>query len=287
MSDQEWYENLPDDLKNAPIFKPADDGTVKDLSQVVLDLTNLTQVAGNSLRMPGPDAGEEDIATFQSRVMEKVPGLMVIPNMEDDANMAAHFSKMGKPAIPEDYKVPEIEGFELANPADAKAQAHAMNMTQKQFAAQVNNLAKAQQVATDTRTLQNEEQLAIIKNEWGGAYEQNKAVVGKLLKENNLAPKELVEAFDNNTLPASTMRYLFNLSELGAEGSTFHKQDGGREIIPVPEEAMSQLTEVENQIFAANMRPGVIGYDLLVAKRNKLMRQAYPDASLDTADMRA
>ena len=287
MSDQEWHNNLPDELKGAPIFKPAEDGTVKTIEQVVLDLTNLTQVAGNSLRMPGPDAGDDDIAAFQTKVMEKVPGLMVMPNIEDDANVASHFSKLGKPAKPEDYKVPEIENFELSNVGDAKAAAHAMNMTQKQFALMVTNQATAQAAQGTALTAQHEEQAGVIKTEWGAAYEQNHTAVGKLLKENKLAPPELVQAFDKGELPASMMRYLLNLSELGAEGDTFQKQTDGSDVIPVPEEAMAQLIEVENKLFAKDMRPGKPEYELLVARRNKLMRQAYPDASVDARDMMA
>ncbi len=105
MSEQEWHGNLPDELKNAPIFKPAQDGTIKSVEQVVLDLNNLAQVAGNSLRMPGPDAGDDDIKAFHTKVMEKVPGLMVLPNMEDEANLATHFTKLGKPATPEGKRI--------------------------------------------------------------------------------------------------------------------------------------------------------------------------------------
>jgi len=287
MSDQEWYDALPSDIQNAPIFKVAEDGTVKTIEQVVLDLTNLTQVAGNSLRMPGPDAGDEDIAKFQSRVMEKVPGLMTKPNLEDDDSIAAHFTKMGKPATAEDYKTPEIEGFELDDPGGTKATAHAMNMTQKQFTAWVNDQAKAATLRQDKLNLQHEEQLGVIKNEWGAAFEQNMAAVGKLVKENTLAPKELAEAFDKKQLPASMLRYLLNMSELGAEGTTFQTQTDGSDVIPIPAEAMSQLVEVENRLFDKNMHPSDPQYALLTAKRNKLIRQAYPDASLDVNSMRA
>lgn len=282
-----WYDSLPEDLKSAPIFKPGEDGTVKSVEQVVLDLTNLTQVAGNSMRMPGPDADEEDMAKFQTRVMEKIPGLMVMPNAEDDDNVAAHFSKLGKPATPEEYKAPEIEGFEVSDIGAIKAQAHAMHMTQKQFSAYITNQAEAHKAATEGRNTKNEEEQNVIKTEWGAAFEQNKSVVGKLLKENKLTPKELVEGFDNGTLPASTMRYLLNMAELGAEDSTFQKQDEGGDVIPIPEEAQERLIEVEKQLFAKGMRPGKPEYTMLVNKRNKLMKQAYPDASLDSSSMRA
>jgi len=287
MSENEWHENLPEDLRNAPIFKPAEDGTIKSVEQVIIDLTNLTQVAGNSLRMPGPDAGDDDIAAFQARVMEKVPGLMVLPNMEDEENVAAHFTKFGKPKAAEDYKVPEIEGFELANVGDVKALAHANNMTQAQFTREITNQATALANASEKLATQHTEQTDIIKSEWGSAYDQNHIVVGKLLKENTLAPPELVEAFDKGELPAGMMRYLLNLSELGAEGTTFSKQSDGTDTVPVPEEAMEQLNEVENRLFAKDMRPGKPEYDLLVARRNKLMRLAYPEASLDADSMRA
>lgn len=287
MSEHEWHDSLPDELKGAPIFKPAEDGTIKSVEQVVIDLTNLTQQAGNSLRMPGPDAGDDDIAAFQTKVMAKVPGLMVMPNIEDADNIAAHFGKMGKPATAEEYKTPDIEGFELSNSGEVKAQAHAMNMTQAQFSSWVTNQAAGMAAQGTALTAQHEEQTGVIKTEWGAAYEQNQIAVGKLLKENKLTPPELVEAFDKGELPATMMRYLLNLSELGAEGGTFQQQTEGSDTIPVPEEAMSQLTEVENRLFAKGMRPGMPEYELLVAKRNKLMRQAYPDASVDASDMRA
>lgn len=287
MTEKTWHENLPDELKGAPLFKPAEDGTIKSVEQVVLDLTNLTNVAGNSLRMPGPDAGDEDIAGFQAKVMEKVPGLMILPNMEDDSNVSAHFGKLGKPATPEEYKVPEIENFELSDAGDVKATAHAMNMTQKQFTAFITNQAAAQVAQEETLTNQHTEQAQVIKTEWGAAYEQNHTAVGKLLKENKLAPPELVQAFDKGELPASMMRYLLNLSELGAEGSNFQNQNDGKDTIPDVAEALEQLLEVENKLFAKDMNPGRPEYKLLVARRTKLMFQAYPEASVDRDSMRA
>ena len=287
MTDENWHDSLPDDLKTAPIFKPSDDGTVKSVEQVVADLTNLTQVAGNSLRMPGPDAGADDIATFQARVMEKVPGLMNTPNLEDPESVSAHFTKMGKPATPEEYAVPEIEGFELPNPGEAKSQAHALNMTQVQFTEYVTTQARAMQTSIEMLQGQYDEQAGIIDGEWGAAKGQNRDAVGKFLKENKLCPPEMVEAFDKGHMPANMMRFLLSLSDLGAEGSTFQAQGTGADIIPMPDEAMSQLIEVENRLFSPGMRPGNPEYPLLVARRTKLMTQAYPDSPLDTADIRA
>lgn len=283
----EWYEALPEELKGAPVFKPGEDGVIKSMEQVVSDLTNLTQVAGNSLRMPGADAGEKDIADFQKRVMEKVPGLVVAPNLEDPDNVNAHFTKLGKPDKPESYKVPEIEGFELKDPGVIKAQAHAMNMTQGQFDTFVTAQATSQAATAQDQSTAWEEQTSVIKTEWGAAFEQNHTAIGKLLKENKLVPPEMVAAFDADQLPASTMRWLYNLSELGAEGSTFQQQNEGDDKIPTPDEALAQLEEVEKRIYADGMEASSPEYKRLLARRMKLMAQAYPKAGTDPGVMRA
>lgn len=285
-----WQDELPEalaPLRDAAFFKAGEDGAVKPLEQVISDLSNAAQHLGNSIRMPGPDAGESDIAEFQGRVMEKVPGLMAVPNPDDNDGRMAIFNKLGRPETSEDYKLPEIAGIDWSqhNMGQTKARAHQYGMTQPQFTQMITDQMTDSTSAQESATHELGEQVAALKQEWGAGYEARIAKVKGLLDSSG-APEELTKGVNSGSLNAASMRWLYAMADsLGSEGKELTNHGKQGEITTTPEEALEQLNELERrpELWDAASPD----HKRLVNKRVDLMRLAYPEQSSDIDSLRA
>jgi len=275
--DDNWVATLPEALRSAPFIKPGEDGKVKPMDQVLADLTNAAQHMGNSIRMPGPDAGADDIKAFQQKVMEKIPGLMVTPNMEDADSMSATFGKLGRPESADSYKVPEGAGIEGEQLGQLKAIAHKANLTQGQFAEYLSSFSTANKSVFDQAQLKQEEGMAALKGEWGTAFDDRLGQVTSFLKTNSATPDHVLQSLQQGNLPADQVRWLHSLAEaISNEDGQFHKQENNGSDKLAPDEALSQLGEVEKRIFNREQPPTADELKVLTDKRMKLMRMAYP-----------
>jgi hypothetical protein len=284
MSDEpvaDWKESLPEAFRDAPYFKSA-----TSAENALSELNNAAQWQGNSLRMPGPDAGDDDIAAFRSKVVEKVDGLMPIPNMDDADSMSAIFGKMGKPAEPSGYKLPEgvvVEGDALGN---LQASAHDMNMTQSQFEAQVNQMNGMQNTATEAQTAAIEATKQTLMTDWGNAFEARMTEIATFLKNDADTPPDIVADLEAGRIPADQMKWLHKLTQLGDEASPVQGQQNATGEL-APAEAEEQLNEVERRLLAGNngrpMHPSDPAYPGLISKRDKLMLQAFPNLQAELA----
>jgi hypothetical protein len=285
----EWKETLPEAFRDAPYFKSAETAEA-----ALAELNNAAQWQGNSLRMPGPDAGADDIAAFQSKVMEKVPGLMATPNMEDADSMAAIMGKLGKPAEASGYKLPTMpEGVTLEGDAltGLQTQAHSMNMTQAQFEAQVGQMTGAQVNATEAQTLAIAEAKQTLQTDWGNAFESRMEDIANFLKTDADTPPGILADMEAGRIPAEQMKWLHKLSQLGEEASPVQGQENNAGE-PTPAEAEEQLIEIENQLMTGGdngrpMSPSDPRYTGLVAKREQRMLQAFPHLQAELAQYQA
>jgi len=277
----EFLEQLPEALREAPYLKSA-----KTAEEAVQALQNAAAWQGNSLRIPGPDADDETVRTFRGKVIEKYPGLMETPSLDDEDALDAVLSRLGLPEAADKYKMPE--GVELPGEQAGQmmAWAHGAKMTQKQFekyvTEQAGHEAKALEKANDHFTQQEE----ALKGEWGSAYDQRKADCIKLAEDSG-APPGLLNAIKAGKADGETMRWLFNLHDsLGAEAGELGEQgkDNGNRIMD-PNEALSQLAEIEKKLFVKGISPE--DKAILTKKRLALMPLAYPTSEDGSAGLRA
>lgn len=271
----EWFESLPDDLKSAPFFKPLDDGSVRELDSVITDLKGAATHMGNSIRIPGPDASDDDIKAFANKAMEKIPGLMLTPDLEDEESVNAIYNKLGRPAEAKDYTLPE--GAELADDVASalRERAHTYGMSNRQFQKMVSDMTADQSSMTERQKEALTEDLNGLRGEWGEAYPVRLEKIAGLLEKTG-APAYLVESLTQQGLPSADLKWLYAMAEsLGAEGKPL-SSDGNDGVDVTPGEALAQLSEVENnpalwdKAHPDNKR--------LTAKRVELMKLAYPDS---------
>lgn len=250
MSDQE--QAVPEWLAEAPFFK-AEEGT-KSADQILADLNNAAQWMGNSLRMPGPDAPAEDIAKLQERVMEKIPGLMKTP--EDPEQAGAIFAKLGKPETAEGYKLPEGVELDSAQAGEIMAWAHDADMTQSQFERYLGKYVEAGQAGAERARQEHEQSMAALKADLGAAFDVKKSEAIDFLRSNDHTPKNVVDALENDLLPADQVRWLMSLADaISPEDGDFQRQESSASSVVSPSEAVEQIDEITRRLYDPDLSP--------------------------------
>lgn len=203
-------ELLPEDMRDAPAFKD-----IADVPGLAKQFTDLQAHMGNTIRLPGPDASDDDWTAFNAKVMEKSTNLITKPNLDDRENLDPFLQALGKPEKHEGYDTPEIDlkGVEInMEPIEKfKEVAHKLDLTQKQF----KDLVTYQ-------TLQNRDQLVAIQDakdadtaklakEWGPAYDQRVEVVKQVAKLTK-APQQLLNTLENGSASYEAMMWLYDIA---------------------------------------------------------------------------
>lgn len=270
----EWFESLPEELRAAPFFKPGEDGSVKELTNVISDLTNAANHMGNSIRIPGPDASEEDIKSFQIKAAERIPGLMVTPNLDDEEAMASVLKTLGRPDEAAGYRLPE--GVEIAEEMATalRERAHKYGLNNRQFQSLVSDLAGDQSNAAAAHQDALKQDLEGLQGEWGQAYPVRLEKIAGLLEKTG-APEYLLESLKGQSLTSGDLKWLYSMAEsLGAEGRSLTQDKGDVKDIDVGE-ALAQVQEIENNPDFWNAASP--NHQRLVRKRADLMMVAYPE----------
>jgi len=268
----EWKEQLPEQIREAPYFKNAESP-----EQVLADLQNAAAWQGNSMRLPGPDAGQEDLQQFHERLMEKVPGLMPTPDPANPETLTHVMAKLGVPEAADGYRLPE--GVDIAGDAlgQLKSQAHKVGLTQAQFEAQLALMTETGASQDAARRDALAEQERIIKEEWGPAYTERMGEIQAMLNKDG-TPADIKDAFANGALDAQSLRWLHSVAIAGTEAPQAQAQADGSSRTLDKSETLAQIAELERLIFApsASSDPGYQGW---CQKRLQLMATLDPNSA--------
>jgi hypothetical protein len=259
----DWKESLPEQLRDAPYFKSAE-----SVDQVLSDLTNAAGLQGNSLRIPGPDASDEDVAAFRLKATEKIPGLMAVPDPDSD-DYTDVLSKMGLPEAADKYRVPEGTPIDADTLAQLAAEAHEAKLTQSQFNALVNKQAGKLAQLTEQQETHAREREDALRKEWGAAYEDRLGEVERLLSD---APGELAGVLPN--LSADAVKWLHDLTDSFGEDNEGTRQADGQRARLTPDEAHEQAGEILKRLQSMKEYEDPRLYQSLVKKRVDLIRMA-------------
>ncbi len=232
-TNEDWRSSLPEDIRGAKAFD-----SVKDVSSLAKQFLDAQSHIGNSIRIPGEDAGQEAIDAFNQKLMNKT-NLMQKPETPEDYDNV--FKSMGKPDDGSGYVMPEgVEGS-YDHLRDLAINA---NMTNKQFESLVGSVAKLDAAAMETQKAQQQESLDGVKKEWGAAFDRNTSQAVAALEATG-APESVIELAKTGNVDGQTLKWFHALSQKigGGEGSNAVADNGGNQVM-TPAEASAQLTEI-------------------------------------------
>lgn len=232
-----WRDNLPDDLKDHASLKD-----VKDVGGLAKQFVDTLSAQGQMIRVPGPDAGDDALKAFHSKLAEKVPGLIPTPNPDDEEQMNALYKRLGRPDEPVGYEHPE--GVDPTQYAEFAQLAHSLGLTKAQYNKMV---AAVHEFGTKQQEAQAEAFVAAqraLKQEWGIVYEDNLQLVDAVMKGTG-APKHMLELAADGKLDPEATKWLYNIAkQLGTEGINFQKDESTTRLAPA--EALARANEIMN-----------------------------------------
>lgn len=232
---ENWRDNLPTELKDHSSLKD-----VKDVAGLAKQFVDTLSAQGQMIRVPGPDAGAEALASFHTKLTDKVPGLIPMPDMDNAEQMGALFTRMGRPESAEGYEHPE--GVDATQMADFAALSHTLGLTKGQYSKMVGALAEHTAKQAEAASEQHATALRALKQEWGIVYEDNLTLVNSVMKGTG-APDSMMEMAANGKLDPATTKWLYEIGkQLGTEGINFNKDESSTRLAPA--EALARANEI-------------------------------------------
>lgn len=232
---EDWRDSLPEELKT---HKGLAD--VKDVGGLAQQFLDGQQMIGNSIRVPGEDAGDDAWKAFHDKLTTKVPNLIPTPDPDNEEQMKALFGKLGRPEDATGYEHPE--GMDATKMADFANLAHSLGLSKSQYGKMVgalNDHTTTQQAAASDAFVQGIREL---KQEWGIVYEDNVQLVDAVMKGTS-APAQLLELGAEGKLDSTTLKWLHGIGkQLGTEGINFDKDEFSSRVAPA--EAAARAAEI-------------------------------------------
>lgn len=271
-----WRDSLPDEIKGEASLSNFTE--VSDLAKGYIESKKLQ---GNSIRIPGEDAGEDDVKAFNEKMLDKLPGFMMKPNLDNAEQSADFYRSIGVPVTDDKYGKPEVEEGKTYNVAkvDAfKKMAHKWNLTDKQF----KGLALDMIGVDDGVTAANKElavnNLNAVKSKWGEAHADNMKLVNIALVATK-APESMVNSVKTGEAGVETVEWLYAVGKQlgGAEGNNFGDEfdEINKKRAMSPAEAQDAINEINNnKDHAFWQQDSYAGHKEAVQKMVQLMRWA-------------
>lgn len=260
---------LPEDLAENPSLKKFQ--SAGDLAKSYLEIENFR---GNSIRIPGEDAGEEQRQEFLQKVIDKVPGLMPVPNTDDPEAVAQIRRQLGAPKDAEGYTVPEVDSkgiqVDMSVAEVFKGVAAKHGLSQDQFQGIVKDITENNvNSALQTQQEIDAENLKLA-GEWGHAHEQRMKQIANFAEKTE-APPELIQALSLGKVHANTARWLYGLlNQFAGEGAAEFNVPAQDKVM-APAEAKAQIDEIFGNKDHPYWKPEAPGHK----EAQEKMRQLY------------
>ena len=278
----EWQEELPEDVREWDEVKNS-----ADPEAFWKQVGDMRSSLGQSIRIPSEEAGDEDLKTFNEKIIAKVPTLMPRIDPENAESLAATHKLLGHPDAAEGYSVENPDKVDLTRVEAFKGVAHKHGLTQKQFTGVITEIVQSEQTKQVEHETKHNESMQTLRTDWGLAYDGNMEKAKNLVKATS-GPADLIKAVEEGRVGAESLIWLKELSDrLGGENNDLIKNKTeltGDELAPA--EARARLNEIlgdKKNPYWDRQHPSNAD---MIAKVMKLQAMANPNASTSFNDLR-
>ena len=235
----EWAAELPEAIQNAPFMANSE-----NMDQFVERLTHASQHVGNSVRIPGPDAGEDDWSAFNQKLMDKVPDLVQIKEGDNSV-----FNRLGKPEDKDGYGAGDDHGWLAEIALEA-------NLTKDQFTSFVEKLSNVNEERSVNSRAEHQQALDELYAEWGLSKDKQMKNIAALAKLTD-APEAMVESITEGKTDAATLKWLAGIASK-FESDTNIAGDRNDPNSMNPQEINTQIQEIlNNPAYFDSSKPAV------------------------------
>ena len=261
-----WLDSVPEDYREH--LKD-----VKDVGSLAKQYVDQQAFLGNSIRIPGEDAGDESKKEFMDKLLKHAPGLMYRPDPSDEQAMKDFWATAGVPDSPDKYDLGELpEGVSEDFVAQSKELGHKYGLTSQGLKAYVEDQVALQTAQNEAMTEAQTEDLKALSQEWGQATESKLEDISRFAQEMDF-PDTFKEALSQNAVGSDWLKAMDKVIQ--QFGGLKEDQEGsfqkGKNQIDTPAEVMQKIAEIEaNPAFRKTGDPRYKG---LVEKRMELLKK--------------
>lgn len=260
----EKAESLSDELKTNPTL--AQYNSIEDILNGHIKTKSMV---GSSIRIPGPDAPEEDRKTFYDKLINNAPDLMLKPNLDEPEQADEFFRMAGRPDEATKYTKPEGVSIDESVENELRNVLFEAGLTDRQYQKVIKRFGEAESQRVEMETNQREEQQAELKSKWGMVVEERIDAARKINEEYypgrdfaSVSPKEIESLYAIHT----------SMTGKGPQVALQEANTGGM----TPEEAMERGEEMMRKAHDRTNDLTDQERSDLVRKRIKLLQKFGP-----------
>ena len=268
-----WIDELPAEIADTISEEYKDNPNItkyNSLDDFLKGHVNAASLVGNSIRVPGEDAGETDKQEFYQKLINHAPNLMVKPDFAEKEQSAEFWQTVGKPDDVAKYEMPE--GVDLPDEVQQEMRqiAFESDFTAVQFDKWAKGMAERHNQTVEKSTTEIESQMAELKNEWGMTVDER---LGAAKKMN----EEFYPGRDFESLTPAEKRSLYNISVsmtgAGPQAPNVPQQGGAM----TPQEARDRADEIMRRLHDPKSDLSHVEKMELVNKRINLLKKFVPE----------
>lgn len=232
MADEKWYAGIDESLHSSI-------ESFEDVGALAKSYAETKKMVGDSIRVPGEDAGEEAIKAFNQKIMDKAPGLMLKPNLTEDGDNSEYYKMLGRPDDQKDYAAEAPDGTKMSDESltAIKEASHKAGLSSAQYKQIVEALYADEAKGAETKQTSLDNSIDDLKKEWGNAYDD------KLTKAVSLSKKFFGDVFDAETIPPEFAKGMDKLlSQMGKEA--VNQDDDIKDGVMTPTDAKAKIAEI-------------------------------------------
>ena len=271
-----WYSGLAPEGAELPALVTE----APDFGTFVKNAVELKAYQGDSLRIPGPEASDDDRTAFHTKLAERVPGVYYMPDPESPEQIKALQRKLGAPEDGNGYTFTPPEGGDLDETMTAQYRtwANDLDMTQAQADGIYKKFNEYQLAAVGALKQGHDQSMTTLKAEWGVTFPDRVKKIDHLVGKYEGTDGFRAELAAGN-VPPHILKMFAQISDgllgegMQMVGTGGHQPPAG---LP-PEEAKARAAEVRaHPAFLDEAHPE---HATMVSKHLDYMKQANPNAS--------
>jgi hypothetical protein len=268
MSENNWLDDLPEPLREAPYLKAAESP-----EDALAKIQHAAKLVGTSVRIPGEDASDDDRNSFYEK-LTAIDGVARLPTNDDIDGVIGLLTKLGYPEDHTGYELPEVADFEWDKDMGEQMRhyAHKAGMTPGQFTAFAQQIAEQELGVTAEMDNELDDARKALRLDWGDTLEEREGLIRGWL-EMSQAPEEMRELLNDRKLPLGTMNWLLSIAKQ-FEGDIKPISKDGKDGEPpmTPDEAKVELSKILSDL--TNMRETDPRYKQLQQRMVQMQRLA-------------
>jgi hypothetical protein len=215
---------------------------INDIAALAKSYVETKAMVGNSIRVPGPDAGADAYEEYLNKLITNDPKLMMKPDFSTPEQSHDFYRTIGLPEESAKYTNPEGMKLDEAVEAEMRSLLYDAQIPQAAYAKIMSAFSDRQAQTTEMNTELHDSDMSQLKGKWGMALDDR---INAAKRMND----EFYPGRDFANLTSTEMQALYSIStSMTGKGAQAAGDAGGIPTKMTPDEANTQADEIMKRI---------------------------------------